>query len=127
MILKSSSLHVLRPQSQDAPSVLLCTELPRSGTSRSSVINLRQVNSPTTNSSADQHASRFSAPNFRGLTMDDVVSNLDELLEFVSYCVLDELDVQDVGAAANASADTRGVSTERRDGDATGTISAARG
>lgn len=54
------------------------------------LINLRQVDSPHNSSFSNGNLSRFSVPNFRMPTMDNVVGNLGELLEFVDYTVDDE-------------------------------------
>lgn len=46
------------------------------------LINLRRVDSPQTTSFANESPSGFSVPNFRIPTMDDVVGNLGEPLDF---------------------------------------------
>ncbi len=56
------------------------------------IINLRDADSPTTHLSDDRHPSRFSIPNFRMPTLDGVVGNLGEPLDFVEYCVEDDED-----------------------------------
>lgn len=56
------------------------------------IINLRHAGSPAANSTANQHASRFSIPNLRMPTMDEVVGNLGEPLDFVEYRVEDDSD-----------------------------------
>ena len=56
------------------------------------IINLRQVDTPTTNASTNQHRSRISSPNFRVPTIDEVVGNLGEPLDFVEYYVDDGED-----------------------------------
>lgn len=83
--------------------ILISPSLPQLLLSRF-IINLRQVDSPGTNTSADQHPSRFSMPNFRVPTMDEVVGNLGEPLEFVEYHADDEGDAQE---SANAHENTR--------------------
>ena len=56
------------------------------------IINLRQVSPSTAASTAGQFTSRYSTIAFRGsnVTMDDVVGNLGEPLDFVEYCVDDD-------------------------------------
>lgn len=82
--------------------ILISPSLPQLLLSRF-IINLRQVDSPGTNTSTDQHPSRFSIPNFRVPTMDEVVGNLGEPLEFGEYRADAEDDAQD-GAHANENA-----------------------
>ena len=67
------------------------------------IINLRQVDAPTMNSSSDQHVSRFSTVKFRIPTSDEVIGNLGEPLEFVDYRVGDEDDGLDGSAEADVS------------------------
>lgn len=54
------------------------------------LINLRQVDSSHKTSFSNGGQSRFSVPNFRMPTMDNVIGNLGESLEFVEYTVDDE-------------------------------------
>lgn len=58
------------------------------------IINLREVDSPATNLSDSQHLSRFSIPNSRVPTMNDVVGNLGEPLDFVDYRIEDDEDLE---------------------------------
>ena len=53
------------------------------------IINLRQVDTPSTNATTGAHRSRMASPNFRVPTMDEVVGNLGAPLDFVEYCVDD--------------------------------------
>lgn len=69
------------------------------------IINLRQVDSPNTDTSANQHQSRFSMPNFRMPTMNDIVGNLGEPLDFDVEHRLDDEDDAPEGSA-NLNADT---------------------
>ena len=62
----SSSMQILTLTAPSLPPVLLSRF----------IINLRQVDSPSTNPSVNQRSSRFSIPNFHMPNMDDVVGNL---------------------------------------------------
>lgn len=64
------------------------------------IINLRRVNSPEAITATTRHPSQLSTPNFRMPTMDDVVDNLGEPLDFVEYRLDDEDDGQNVGVDA---------------------------
>ncbi len=78
------------------------------------IINLRQIDSPGTDTSANQHQSRFSVLNLRMPTMDDVVGNLGEPLDFdVEHRLDDEDDVQDGGADADLNAELRDASAPK--------------
>lgn len=63
------------------------------------IINLRQVDSPDIGPSANPQLSYFSTPNFRMPTMDEVVGNLGEPLDFSEYHLNDENASDDSTAA----------------------------
>lgn len=73
------------------------TSLPRVLLSRF-IINLREVDSQNDHPSIGQHPPHFSLPNFRVPSMDDIVGNLGESLDFVKYRVEDE-EGGELGAA----------------------------
>ena len=62
------------------------------------IINLRRSSTPGLNLSDNSHLSRISIPNLRILTIDDIVDNLGEPLDFVEYRIGDE-DVEGLDAA----------------------------
>lgn len=73
------------------------------------IINLRQADAPATNPSDNSPPSRFSIPNFRMPTLDDVVGNLGEPLDFVEYCVEEDEDGEKDAAAQDEETDSDGV------------------
>lgn len=78
------------------------------------IINLRQVDSPDTDTSADQHTSHLSILNFRMPTMGDIVGNLGEPLDFaVEYRLDDENDTstQDESADSIQDAEQKGAAS----------------
>ena len=56
------------------------------------IINLRQVGTSATIPSDNRHPSRFSIPNLRMPTLDGVVGNFGEPLDFVEYRIEDDED-----------------------------------
>lgn len=54
------------------------------------LIHLREINRQENTSSSVGNLSRFSVPNFRVPTMDDVVGNLGDSLDFVEYDIDNE-------------------------------------
>lgn len=97
--------------------ILISSSLPQLLLSRF-IINLRQIDSPGSDTSAHQHSSRFSVANFRMPNMDDVVGNLGEPLDFdVEHRLDDEDDVQDGGADADLNAELQDDSAARTSGE----------
>lgn len=64
------------------------------------IINLRRLDSATTHPSDNQHSSPLSAPRFHMPTMDDVIGNLGEPLDFAEYRLEDDEDGDRDSAAA---------------------------
>ncbi|KAF7793521.1 hypothetical protein EIP86_004635 [Pleurotus ostreatoroseus] len=54
------------------------------------IINLRQAAAPSSIPSDNRHPSRFSIPNFRMPTLDEVMDNLGEPMDFVEYRIEDD-------------------------------------
>ncbi len=69
------------------------------------IINLRQGDSLDAETSAGQHISRFSVPNFRRPTLDEVVGNLGESLDFVEDSLYEDTDDAD----ATSTSETTGI------------------
>lgn len=96
------------------------------------IINLRQVDSHGINTSTYHRSSHLSMPHFRVPTMDEIVSNLGEPLEFMESDSSDEDDATHEDTAVNGNTEQPDVtgtswSTGVADVEAAGVTGSGRG
>ncbi|KAJ3552007.1 hypothetical protein NM688_g4385 [Phlebia brevispora] len=84
------------------------------------LINLRQLDAPTRSSSESRHFSRFSIPNFRIPTIESVVGNMGEPLDYGANDHSDEEDMKAVVEGGNSH--NHNLATTSRQSEHAGSI-----